>query len=44
MVFTLLFERCQGHRHREEEAETNTRDQLLEKLDSVEEFKHLIVV
>ena len=39
MVLTLLFERCQGHHHREGEAETSTRDQVLEKLDSVEEFK-----
>ena len=39
LVLTLLFERCQGHHHIEGEAETNTRVQVLEKFDSVEEFK-----
>ena len=39
LILTLLFEQCHGHHHIEGEAKANTKDQVLEKFDSVEEFK-----
>ena len=39
MVFIILLERYQSHHHSKVKAETYTRVQVLEKFNSVEEFK-----